>query len=187
MFSNRRIDDPVGACSVHLVGGMWGEIAVGLFAQNPFPLTTTGGRSGLFMGTSFLDSLCKFNWIHFSTGGGFYMLGVQMLSVICLFFWGLLATYPIIWSVNKLIPIRLTPEEEVLGCDIVEHYIDVEKEDFQPLDRIQFVGPNGNLNLPSNLHETKNEFENLSKRKPFHTNFGYEREIAEQQNSSARL
>lgn len=44
------IDDPIGACSVHLIGGIWGEISVGLFAQNPIPLTSTLGRSGLFMG-----------------------------------------------------------------------------------------------------------------------------------------
>lgn len=49
------IDDPIGACSVHLIGGIWGQISVGLFAQNPLPLTNTSGRSGLFMGMSSLD------------------------------------------------------------------------------------------------------------------------------------
>lgn len=47
---NRHIDDPVGACSVHLVGGIWGHICVGLFAQDTTPLQWTNGRAGLFMG-----------------------------------------------------------------------------------------------------------------------------------------
>ena len=44
------IDDPIGALSVHLVGGIWGHLSVGLFAQDPAPLTSTLGRSGLLMG-----------------------------------------------------------------------------------------------------------------------------------------
>jgi ammonia channel protein AmtB len=49
-FNFSGIDDPIGACSVHLIGGIWGQISVGLFAQNPIPLTSTNGRSGLLMG-----------------------------------------------------------------------------------------------------------------------------------------
>lgn len=63
------IDDPVGASAVHGLGGIWGVLAVGLFADNPKPLETTYGRSGLFK------------------GGGGYLFGIQSLTVICLIFW----------------------------------------------------------------------------------------------------
>lgn len=51
-FNYRGMDDPIGALSVHFLGGIWGQISVGLFAQNPVPLSSTSGRSGLFYGKS---------------------------------------------------------------------------------------------------------------------------------------
>lgn len=63
------IDDPVGASPVHGLGGLWGVLAVGLFAGNPKPLTTTNGRSGLFK------------------GGGGYLIGIQSLTAFCLICW----------------------------------------------------------------------------------------------------
>ena len=116
------------------------------------------------------------------------MLAVQTFSVTCLFFWGLLATYPIIWFVNKLIPIRLSPEDEIKGCDIVEHYIGDEKDLLQPYE-LQFVSPHINLSLPTNTRNIApyKEFNILNKRKSFNVNLGNVREDIEQQNSSARL
>lgn len=69
MFDRMGVDDPVGASAVHGLGGIWGVIAVGLFADNPIPLETTSGRSGLFR------------------GGGWYLLGVQCLSALSLACW----------------------------------------------------------------------------------------------------
>lgn len=86
MFDKMGVDDPVGASSVHGLGGIWGVIgekscdndrtvfnflltAVGLFADNPIPLETTNGRMGLFK------------------GGGWYLLGIQCLSALCLLCW----------------------------------------------------------------------------------------------------
>lgn len=69
IFDRMGVDDPVGASAVHGVGGMWGVIAVGLFADNPKPLETTNGRTGLFK------------------GGGWYLLGIQCLSALCLLCW----------------------------------------------------------------------------------------------------
>lgn len=63
------IDDPVGASAVHGLGGIWGVLAVGLFAGDPKLLSTTNGRRGLF------------------NGGGGYLFGVQCLTVLCLICW----------------------------------------------------------------------------------------------------
>lgn len=82
-----------------------GVIAVGLFADNPIPLATTNGRMGLFK------------------GGGWYLLGVQSLSALCLSCWGVCSTFALLWCINKLIPIRMDPNEELLGADLMEHRI----------------------------------------------------------------
>ncbi|RLU23151.1 hypothetical protein DMN91_005429 [Ooceraea biroi] len=102
-----RIDDPVGAAATHDVGasGIWGVVAIGLFADNPYPLDTTSGRKGLFK------------------GGGWYLLGVQSLSALCLSAWSFISSIILLWLIDKVIPIRMSVYEEVLGADLVEHRI----------------------------------------------------------------
>lgn len=73
-FDMMGVDDPVGASSVHGLSSMWGVLAVGLFAEDPKPLATTGGRKGLFK------------------GGGWELLGVQALCVVCLTTWAIVTT-----------------------------------------------------------------------------------------------
>ncbi|KAI8045882.1 putative ammonium transporter 2 [Drosophila gunungcola] len=105
LFDRMGVDDPVGASAVHGVCGIWGVIAVGLFADNPIPLDTTNGRSGLFK------------------GGGWYLLGIQTLSAFCLICWGICSTFLLLYVINKIIPIRMDPHEELLGADLTEHRI----------------------------------------------------------------
>ncbi|XP_013108282.1 putative ammonium transporter 2 [Stomoxys calcitrans] len=105
LFDRMGVDDPVGASAVHGVCGIWGVIAVGLFADNPIPLDTTKGRSGLFK------------------GGGWYLLGIQCLSALCLTCWGICSTFLLLYIVNKIVPIRMDPNEELLGADLMEHRI----------------------------------------------------------------
>ncbi|XP_034192017.2 ammonium transporter [Osmia lignaria lignaria] len=100
-----HIDDPVGASATHGASGVWGIIAIGLFADNPYPLNTTKGRKGLFK------------------GGGWYLLGIQCLTVICLALWSFLVSLALLWFINKIIPIRMSVHEELLGADLVEHRI----------------------------------------------------------------
>ncbi|XP_071440388.1 putative ammonium transporter 3 [Hetaerina americana] len=105
LWDRMRIDDPVGASSVHGCCGLWGLIAVGLFASDPQLLDTTRGESGLFH------------------GGGWYLLGVQVLSAICYVTWSSLLTFILLWLIDKGIGLRMKPEEELLGADFVEHNI----------------------------------------------------------------
>lgn len=91
----RQIDDPVGAFPVHAVSGVWGTVAVGLFSTH----------GGLF------------------TGGGFHLLGIQVLGLVILCAWGFLLTWVGLKVIKMWIPIRATAEEEELGLDISYHGI----------------------------------------------------------------
>ncbi|XP_034951880.1 putative ammonium transporter 3 [Chelonus insularis] len=105
MFNKLKIDDPVGATSTHGLAGMWGLLAIGLFADNPHPLNTTSGRSGVLK------------------GGGWYLLGVQSLTLLCLTVWSFFSSLILLWIVNKIIPLRMSECEELIGADLVEHRI----------------------------------------------------------------
>lgn len=78
---------------------------MGLFADNPVPLDTTKGRTGFFK------------------GGDPYLLGIQVLSALCLTLWGFFSTLFLLYIVNILIPIRMDPNEELVGADLMEHRI----------------------------------------------------------------
>lgn len=88
-----RIDDPVGAVSVHGVCGAWGTIACGLF-------NTDGG---LFF------------------GGGFAQLGVQLLGVGTFFVWAFGAGFVLMHAVKAVAGLRVSKDEELKGLDIAEH------------------------------------------------------------------
>ena len=100
MFFDRiRIDDPVGALSVHLVHGVLGTLFVGLFAQN----SIGGTPDGLFF------------------GGGFKLLGAQALGVVSVgaFVFG---ASLLVWLIIKAVMgLRVSLEEEIQGLDIGEH------------------------------------------------------------------
>lgn len=101
MFDKLRLDDPVGALSVHLVNGIFGTLAVGLFAQDAFSPGTTG--DGLFF------------------GGGASLLVAQFVGVIAVGIFVFVASL-IVWYVIKLvIGLRVSEEEETIGLDIGEH------------------------------------------------------------------
>ncbi|XP_055928912.1 putative ammonium transporter 3 isoform X2 [Argiope bruennichi] len=112
-LDRHRIDDPVGAVAVHAMGGLWGMIAVGLFIDNDSLLNLTHGRSGLFK------------------GGGFYLLGVQILACFAVSVWSMTTTFLILKSINYFVPIRLAPPEEILGADFVEHDVRHEGYDYE--------------------------------------------------------
>ena len=96
-----NIDDPVGAVSVHGVCGVFGTIAVGLFAQEAY-----GGINGLFF------------------GGGFRQLGVQLLGVLSVFAWTFITCLGLFALIKKTVGLRVKPEEELRGLDIGEHGVE---------------------------------------------------------------
>lgn len=52
-----------------------------------------------------------------------YLLSVQALAVICIIFWGIFSTFLLLWFVNKITPLRMSVEDEILGADYTEHNI----------------------------------------------------------------
>jgi Amt family ammonium transporter len=101
MFDRLKLDDPVGALSVHLVNGVFGTICVGLFAQDKLTGTATG--NGLFY------------------GGGFKLLGSQLAAVVSVGLFVFVISI-IAWAVIKnVIGLRVSREEELRGLDIGEH------------------------------------------------------------------
>ena len=96
-----HVDDPVGAVSVHLLNGLWGTFAVGLFATTDAPGNDT--FTGLFY------------------GGGFTLLGKQCVGIITVASWTAV-TITIAYTLIKLIfGLRVSSEEEIAGLDSCEH------------------------------------------------------------------
>jgi Amt family ammonium transporter len=112
-FDRVKIDDPVGAISVHLVNGAFGTIAVGLFANPAVCPAASVVKPGLFM------------------GGGFTQLTPQIITVLAVgafVFGGSLLAWTIIRMVAGL---RVSEAEEIEGLDIGEHG-NVGYPDFHP-------------------------------------------------------
>jgi len=101
LFDRAKLDDPVGALSVHLVNGVFGTLSVGLFANDAVMPGTTG--NGLFY------------------GGGFRLLGIQALGVAAVGAF----VFAVAWSAWALIRVvagmRVGREEEIGGLDVGEH------------------------------------------------------------------
>ena len=113
IFIDRRgIDDPVGAVSVHGICGVWGTLAVGLFAVNgdafvdaAYPLEdgTEYSASGLFY------------------GGGVNQLIVQFLGVLIVAAWVLVTTGVLFAVLKATLGLRVSEQEEIEGLDVHEH------------------------------------------------------------------
>ena len=110
-FDRMQLDDPVGALSVHLANGIWGTLALGLFAQgNYYPGMT---ENGLFF------------------GGGATLLWHQFVGVIAVGAFTFVASLCVWKCIKVLLGLRVTPEEEIEGLDIGEHGNSA-YPDFQP-------------------------------------------------------
>jgi Amt family ammonium transporter len=100
-FDRVKIDDPVGATSVHLVCGVFGTLCVGLFAQDHFSPNTTG--NGLLF------------------GGGAGLLMIQLAGVIGVGVF-VFVTSLVVWKIiDVVVGVRVSAEEEIEGLDIGEH------------------------------------------------------------------
>lgn len=100
-FDRIKIDDPVGATSVHLVCGIFGTICVGLFAKEG--VTSLSTENGLFY------------------GGGFKLFGVQLLGVVAVGALVFVASALVWLLLKKTVGIRVSLNEEIQGLDIGEH------------------------------------------------------------------
>ena len=110
-FDKIKIDDPVGAISVHLINGIFGTLALGLFAQDSLMPGTTG--NGLFF------------------GGGFNLFTNQVIGVAAVGVFTFIVSFIVWMIIKKIIGLRVSEAEEIEGLDVGEHgmeaYPDFEK------------------------------------------------------------
>lgn len=95
-----HVDDPVGAVGVHCLNGVWGTLAVGLFACNT---PASEGTLGLFF------------------GGGTALLITQLIGVIIVAVWVCSMSFIMFTLIKKTAGLRVTPQEELAGLDLGEH------------------------------------------------------------------
>jgi len=100
-FDKIKIDDPVGALSVHLVNGVFGTLAVGLWAKDGITGAATG--NGVF------------------NGGGFSLFLTQLTGVAAVGGFTFIASFAIWFIIKKTIGMRVSKREEIVGLDIGEH------------------------------------------------------------------
>lgn len=96
-----HIDDPVGAVAVHCLNGIWGTVAVGLFATTAAP--GNDSLTGLFY------------------GGGFKLLGIQLLGVLSVVAWTAVTITVTFLLIRAVFGLRVSEEEEIVGLDATEH------------------------------------------------------------------
>ena len=115
-----KIDDPVGAVAVHMMNGIWGTFAVGLFATKSAPefqIALDGGAikaEGLFY------------------GGGFTQLGLQVVGMAATIAWTVVTITITFLAIKHTLGLRVSAEEELQGLDSVEHGLSSAYADFMP-------------------------------------------------------
>lgn len=95
-----HVDDPVGAVAVHCLNGIWGTVAVGLFATSTVPECTI---DGLFY------------------GGGVHQLSIQLIGAVSVLAWTAVTMFIVFKLIDMTIGLRVSQEEEIVGLDSKEH------------------------------------------------------------------
>ncbi|MCI5882316.1 MAG: ammonium transporter [Clostridium sp.] len=146
-----RIDDPVGAVAVHFMNGIWGTIAVGLFATDSAPAfarAISGGANqiagkGLFY------------------GGGFKQLGIQLFGMLCTAAWTAVTITIAFLVIKKIFGLRVSEEEEIAGLDVTEHGLPSAYAGFSIMDisNTMTMDVNENTDLGVSDYEKASEFQ----------------------------
>ena len=103
-----HIDDPVGAVAVHCLNGIWGTIAVGLFATSTVPGYSIADGAGNQLTGLFY-------------GGGVKLLGLQLLGFVSVAAWTAVTITVAFLVIKALAGLRVSEEEEIIGLDATEH------------------------------------------------------------------
>ena len=103
-----HVDDPVGAVAVHMMNGIWGTIAVGLFSTSTVPGYSVADASGNVMTGLFY-------------GGGLKLLGIQMIGMLATAAWTAVTITITFFLIKAVVGLRASEEEEITGLDVTEH------------------------------------------------------------------
>ena len=133
-----KVDDPVGAVSVHFANGVWGTIAVGLFSTG-----ANTEHAGLFY------------------GGGFKQLGLQLLGMFATIAWTAVTITITFIIIKKLFGLRVSEEEEIIGLDAKEHGLPSAYAGFSIMDisNTMTMDVNENTDLGVSDYDKASEFQ----------------------------
>ena len=133
-----HVDDPVGAVAVHMMNGIWGTVAVGLFATSTAPGSEI---DGLFY------------------GGGFHQLGLQLLGVASVGVWAAVCITVTFFVIKATVGLRVTEEEEIVGLDATEHGLASAYSGFSIMDvsNTMMMDVNENTDLGVSAYEDASE------------------------------
>ena len=135
------IDDPVGAVAVHCLNGIWGTLAVGLFATTSAP--GNDSIAGLFY------------------GGGFKQLGLQLLGFFSVAAWTAITITMAFLVIKAIFGLRVTQEEEIVGLDSCEHGLPSAYAGFSIMDisNTMTMDVNENTDLGVENYEAASDFQ----------------------------
>ncbi len=134
-----RVDDPVGAVAVHMMNGIWGTIAVGLFATDTAPgFAVAGIQEGLFY------------------GGGFKQLGLQLMGFAAVAAWTGVTMVIVFLLIKAAVGLRVSEEEEIVGLDAMEHGLPSAYSGFSLMDvsNTMTMDVNENTDLGTSEYES---------------------------------
>ncbi|MCQ2081040.1 MAG: ammonium transporter [Lachnospiraceae bacterium] len=137
-----HVDDPVGAVSVHMLNGIWGTLAVGLFSTDTAPgFASAGIEKGLFY------------------GGGFHQLLLQFEGMGITILWTVVTISITFYAIKKTVGLRVTEEEEITGLDATEHGLPSAYSGFAIMDvsNTMTMSVNENTNLGVENYEEASE------------------------------
>ena len=135
-----HIDDPVGAVAVHMLNGIWGTIAVGLFATDTAPgFASAGITKGLFYGGGIGQLIKQF-------GGMFVTAAWTVITITIAFL-----------IIKKVVGLRVTEEEEISGLDSTEHGLPSAYSGFSLMDISNTMDVNENTNLGEDDYDKASE------------------------------
>ncbi|MBR4733421.1 MAG: ammonium transporter [Lachnospiraceae bacterium] len=148
-----RVDDPVGAVAVHMLNGIWGTIAVGLFATPSAPAFARGLGDGVSFGANQIAGAGLFY------GGGFQQLGIQFLGLFATAGWTVVSITITFVVIKAIFGLRVTEEEEITGLDATEHGLASAYSGFAIMDvsNTMTMEINENTNLGSDVYEEASE------------------------------
>ena len=141
-----HVDDPVGAVAVHCMNGIWGTIAVGLFATNSAPGYGIADAAGNEMVGLFY-------------GGGFKLLGIQLTGFVAVAAWTVVTITITFLAIKAIFGLRVTEEEEIIGLDATEHGLPSAYAGFSIMDisNTMTMSVNENTSLGTEDYEAASE------------------------------
>lgn len=148
-----HIDDPVGAVAVHCLNGIWGTIAVGLFATDTAPAFARGYGDGVEFGT---NQICGTGLFY---GGGVKLLGIQLVGMVCVILWTVITITITFLVIKAIFGLRVSEEEEIIGLDATEHGLPSAYAGFSMMDisNSMIMEENENTQLGAENYEEATE------------------------------